>query len=369
MTTDLSVYDRLSRLRWPSSYIGKFLLIAFLGVHVPLIALVLYVTLSVGDWTSALPFLLIALLATLAGALATLLVQGKLLAPLLLTSRAMNDYVHHRARPALPTTYSDEAGLLMRAAQETITHLDELIRLKNQLLAVLSHDTRAPLSTIMMANSTLRDLLDAGSNNREITRKMLLVMQRAADQQLELMNNILLLARAETGQIEITRKRVLPSEIIERVAANAELQANQKGVELRVKDRTDRDSASDLDEAKTEQVLNNLVSNALKFTAAGGWVEIAAAADSDTVEFEVRDSGIGISPEARAKLFTAFTRAHRPGTADEPGTGLGLWIAKTFTEVQGGSIELESETGRGTCFRVRLPRCAPADPQVSGVSE
>jgi signal transduction histidine kinase len=144
MPTNLSVYDKLSRLRWPRSYLGKFLLIAFVGVHV---------TLSAGDWGLALPFLLIALLATLAGALATLLVQGKLLAPLLLTSRAMNDYVHHRARPALPTTYSDEAGLLMRAAQETITHLDELIRLKNQLLAVLSHDTRAPLSTIMMANS------------------------------------------------------------------------------------------------------------------------------------------------------------------------------------------------------------------------
>jgi signal transduction histidine kinase len=363
MATNLSVYDRLSRFRWPRSYVGKFLLVAFVGVHVPLIALVLYVTLSIRDWAAALPFLLVALLATLAGTLATLLILGKLLAPLLLTSRAMNDYVRHRARPELPVTYSDEAGLLMKAAQESITHLDELIRLKNQLLAVLSHDTRAPLSTIMMANATIRDLMNAGVGDPEIFRKMINVIQNAADQQLELMNNILLLARVETGRIEVARKRVLPAEIIERVAANAELQAKQKEVELRVKDRTDRDAVSDLDVAKTEQVLNNLVSNALKFTPSGGWVEIAATANSRAVEFEVRDTGIGMSPEVRAKLFTPFTCAHRTGTADEPGTGLGLWIAKTFTEVQGGSIELESEAGRGTCFRVRLPRYAPPDPQ------
>ncbi len=160
MRYSLTMYTRLATARWPRTYLGKFLFTAFLGVHVPLIALATYIALSISDWSVAAPFLLITLVATLLGTLATQLVQRQLLAPMLITSQALDSYVRQRSVPDLPGSYTDEAGLLMGNAQFCITHLDDLLRMKDNLLAVLSHDTRLPLTTVSLASSLCLDLLD-----------------------------------------------------------------------------------------------------------------------------------------------------------------------------------------------------------------
>jgi signal transduction histidine kinase len=94
----------------------------------------------------------------------------------------------------------------------------------------------------------------------------------------------------------------------------------------------------------------------VKFTPHGGKVVLDGKVDGESVEISVRDNGIGIDADHLARLFVPFTAAQRSGTAMEKGSGLGLWICKTFTELQGGIIGVESQPGKGSVFRLRLPR-------------
>lgn len=351
----LNIYRFLSRFSWPKSYLGKFLLTAFLGVHVPLIALVIYVATSTYDWGTAVPVLVVALLATLLGTITTQYVQGRLLAPVLRTSEALEEYVQRRTLPELPPQFTDEAGLLMGNAQVCITHLDGLLRMKNDLLGVLSHDTRLPISTTSLASSICLDILNQPQPDIEELRFMIGKIRDAADRQADMMNSILMLARADAGAIAVQREESAPGDLLRQAASNVQLQADGKGINLVVEDQIPSGMHMMLDTAKTEQVLNNLLTNAIKFTPRGGTITLAGKADGGQIEFTVRDSGIGMDQETQGLLFTPFTRAKRSGTANEKGTGLGLWICKTFTELQGGSIAVDSSVGSGTTMRVSLP--------------
>jgi signal transduction histidine kinase len=356
MNDSLQVYGRFAHARRPKSYLGKFLLIAFLGVHVPLITLVIFIALSLKDWSAAAPFLLITLVATVAGTLATQLVQRQLLAPVLITSRALDDYVRNRTVPALPALYTDEAGLLMGNAQSCITHLDDLLRLKDNLLAVLSHDTRLPLTTITLASSISLDLLDEPEVNLQELRELTMKIRAAAARQSEMMNSLLTLARSGAGRIEPQWSTTTLGDLFDTVAANIRMLAESKGIDVELNETTALNAEVRLDVAKTEQVLNNLLANAVKFTPHGGKVVLDGKVDGESVEISVRDNGIGIDADHLARLFVPFTAAQRSGTAMEKGSGLGLWICKTFTELQGGIIGVESQPGKGSVFRLRLPR-------------
>ena len=353
MTPSLRLYRSLARLPRPRSYVGKFLLVAFLGVHVPLIAVVSFVA-ARADWSTALPVVLVALGATLAGTLATMYVQGRLLAPILETSRALRGFVEHGAVPSLPVGFPDEAGRLMGHAQECIVHLAELLRLKNDLLATLSHDARSPLTSIQFASEMGRMALSDPAPDHAEVEEMFGIIDLAARRQLELMNGILTLARADSGRLSVDRGAVRLDALIGRVVELARIQAGQKGVTLRVA-AVDA-PALELDGSKTEQILGNLVNNAIKFTPSGGTVEVAVEATEEEVGFRVSDTGVGIPSPLLPALFAPFSAAQRTGTAQESGTGLGLWICRTFSELQGGRLEVESEEGRGTLVRVLFPR-------------
>lgn len=353
MQSSLQLYRSLARLPRPRSYVGKFLLVAFVGVHVPLIAVVSYVA-ARADWSTALPVVVVALAATLAGTLATMYVQGRLLAPILETSRALNRFVEDRTLPALPTGYRDEAGRLMGNAQDCLEHLADLLRLKNDLLATLSHDARSPLTSIQFASEMGRMALAEPAPDRAELEEMFGIIDLAARRQLELMNGILTLARADSGRIAVERGEVRLEELVGRVVELARVQAGRKGVEVRVVESAH--PALALDASKTEQIVSNLVSNAIKFTPAGGSVEVAVEATEGEMAVRVSDTGMGIPAPLVRSLFTPFSEAQRAGTEKEAGTGLGLWICKTFSELQGGRIEVESEAGRGTRFRVLFPR-------------
>ena len=362
MQTELNFYRQLSHLPWPQTYRGKFLLMAFLGVHLPLIALVVYTAVQLHDWSAALPFLLVTLIATLIGTIITMVIQGKLLAPLLQTSRALDRYVRDRTLPDLPKEFTDEAGLLMNNAQSCIGYLDELLRLKNNLLAVLSHDARSPISSIILAGSISRDLLNEPEIDLEELRYMNAQIMTAAERQSALMNNIMTLARSDTKTITVERRNVPLMDILRVAEENARLRADRKRINLQLLPPSSGENATaELDVAKVEQILNNLVANAIKFTPSGGTVRIGAEADGEWVEFRVQDTGIGMSDEVLSQLFAPFTRSQRPGTDQEQGSGLGLWICKTFTELHDGSITVESRPNEGSLFRVRLPKQSRAE--------
>jgi signal transduction histidine kinase len=360
--TSLRVYRWCAQLRWPSSYVGKFLFTAFVGVHIPLIAMTIYVVLSLEDWTLALPVLIVGLLATLFGTSLTLLLQRQLLTPVVVTAEAIERYTRERTLPSLPTIYSDEAGRLMQNTQLCITHLDQLLTMKNDLLAVISHDTRAPLSNIVLASQMIDVLLKNPQANSAEIRSFNALIQSAAHRQVDLMNSLMSLARADTGKLDVQRSPILLRDLLASAIANNRLRAEHKGIHLIQSGAVDPRQTVCIDVAKTEQVLNNLIQNALKYTATGGTVQIKARVTGEQLTITVRDTGVGMDAAVLNHLFKPFTIERRSGTAGEPGSGLGLWICKTFTEIQGGTISVDSTVGSGTAFEVRLPsRIAAAD--------
>ena len=155
MHQSLTLYRQLSGSRWPQSYLSKFLLVAFIGVHIPLLSLVIYMVLRSSSWSTVWPMLVVTLVATLAGSLMTIVIQRQLLAPVSETSQALLDYFQRGQIPQLPIQFRDEAGLLMANAQHCVTSLDQLLKLKSDMLAIVAHDLRSPLTTIMIANEMI----------------------------------------------------------------------------------------------------------------------------------------------------------------------------------------------------------------------
>lgn len=351
----MRVYSALSELPRPRSYVGKFLLVAFIGVHVPLIAVAVYV-ISRAQLTDALSILVVMLIATLAGTLVTLYVQARLLAPLIESSQALDEFVQNRKVPALPTRYADEAGLLMLNTQTCIQTLDELLRMKNDLLATLSHDARSPITSIRLASQLGRQASEDSVPDRSELGEMFDIIDAASERQMNMMNNLLTMARSESGKLTVDRGEVDPAVLLNRVVSGFRIQADAKNVELKVEKPADTHGAVLLDPVKTEQILGNLISNALKFTPSGGTIVVRLEEHPEEVSFSVRDSGVGMPASVQKTLFQPFGGGQRPGTNEEQGTGLGLWITRTFTEVQGGTVGFESEEGKGTEFTVRLPR-------------
>lgn len=351
----MHLYRQCASLRWPKSYVGKFLFVAFLGVHLPLITIILYIVTVSYNWNVAAPLVFVCLAATLLGTLATFFVQRQLLEPMLMTTRALDRYVQDRSVPQLPVDFTDEAGRLMHHAQSCINHLDKLLGLKNDLLAVISHDTRAPISNIVLASQLITLNLDEPDGDLEEVRDLNHQIQLLAHRQIDLMNNLMLLARADAGTIAVQERDTVLGDLLDSVRNTHRLRAEQKGVQLHIDPMSERDLEVSIDAIKTEQVLNNLVHNAVKFTPSGGRIELGAQVQNRLLTLRVQDTGAGMEEAVRAQLFTPFTRERRQGTAGEPGTGLGLWICKTFTELQGGRIEVSSQPGQGTRFEIHIP--------------
>jgi signal transduction histidine kinase len=360
LSSSLSFYGKLARLGFPQSYLGKFLFVAFLGVHVPLLSLCAYIALSMYTLKDALPILFIALVATLVGTGATLFVQGKLLAPVLAVSRALMEYSRNRTIPQLPTHFDDEAGTLMANAQYSIEDLERFLAMKNNFLAILSHDIRSPLTSTILGADILERELEEPAIRKALFRKILGQIQTSSQYQLGLMNGILGLARAESGGLTLTVSDITPAYLLEQVQATASFQAESKNITLTVDTDDCADEMLTLDTDKTIQVLNNLLHNAVKFTNSGGTIRIGVQCTENTVEFRVEDNGVGMEPSVAEQLFDRFSKGQRFGTSGESGTGLGLWICKTFTEAQKGTIHAHSILGKGTTFVVTLPKVVTA---------
>jgi signal transduction histidine kinase len=180
---------------------------------------------------------------------------------------------------------------------------------------------------------------------------------------LNLINDILDLAKIEAGKMEVRPEELSVPEMAESQVTMLRPQAEKKNIEL----RTQYDSSLPLirqDPAKLQQVLSNLLSNAIKFTPEGGRVLLKAQADGNDIVFTVTDTGVGIAPEDQESIFEKFRQAGNPLTREHEGTGLGLSIVRELCKLLGGDISLKSELGRGSTFTIRLPREIKPDSQL-----
>jgi NtrC-family two-component system sensor histidine kinase KinB len=231
-----------------------------------------------------------------------------------------------------------------------VTHFEELDRLKSDFVSTASHELRGPLTGVAMSVSLLRESAWPRLASKE--QSLLAAAEEDLARLRALVNDLLDLSRIESGRVELSFMPMSPTAIIERIVEIFEPQARQAGIELR---STFPDELPEVrvDATKVTWVLSNLVSNALRYTSAGGFIDIAAMPAGRHVHVSVKDSGVGIPPELQGRVFDKFVRVG-PDQA-EGGTGLGLAICKEIVRAHGGTIWVESESGKGSTFTFTIP--------------
>lgn len=229
------------------------------------------------------------------------------------------------------------------AAAQRATHL------RNEILGVVSHDLRNPLSVMAMCGARLAG---EGELDREATVGIGETIQEAADWMQRLVADLLDIASIEAGKLSVQKRRHDPVIIAAKSVVALEHIAAERQINLEVI-TPDTVALIAVDEQRILQVLSNMIGNALKLTSRGGQVRLEVADQGDTVRFSVRDTGCGIPPDQIPRLFDRFWRADQ--RASVRGSGLGLSIAKGIIDAHGGRIWVESEVGVGSTFFFTLP--------------
>ena len=219
---------------------------------------------------------------------------------------------------------------------------------KSEFLAQMSHEIRTPLNGVLGMAQAMAAAGDLGDEQRE----RLGVIRESSEALLKILNDVLDISKIEARKLEVESVEFDLRETLSSVSATFLPVAAQRGLELSVQ-LGDAEGVYRGDPSRVRQIISNLVSNALKFTAVGS-IRVRAARDGEGIRIEVADTGIGISPEVAEHLFAKFVQADASTTRRYGGTGLGLAISRELAELMGGSITLDSTPGQGTTFIVRL---------------
>jgi signal transduction histidine kinase len=230
------------------------------------------------------------------------------------------------------------------------THLLKLDRTKDEFIALVSHELRTPLTSIHGYLELMKDSESGRLNDTQV--HFLGVIERNSVRLMHMVSDLLLVAQAESGELALELEDVRLSTLAAGSVEAALPAAESAGIALSLSATTDACVSGD--PVRLAQVLDNLISNALKFTPAGGAAEVLLTATRDTVKLEVRDTGMGMSTAEQAKLFTRFYRTREATEHAIQGTGLGLTITKAIVERHGGTITVTSARGMGTTFTVEL---------------
>jgi signal transduction histidine kinase len=252
-----------------------------------------------------------------------------------------------------------EADIYMRGQEvsEANRKLREIDRLRTNFFANVSHELRTPLTLIL--GPVARMLAAAGPGDPN--RRGLETVERNAKLLLKQVNDLLDIAKLEAGQLDLDYAKVDMAQFVRLLAANFEGLAHDHRIALNV--HAPETLLVEMDEEKVERVILNLLSNAFKFTPAAGSIDIAVERDGEGVVLRVADSGPGIPPASRDKVFERFQQLEDTGKTG--GTGLGLSIVKEFVMLHGGGVHVETSALGGAAFVVRLPLTAPQGAEVA----
>jgi signal transduction histidine kinase/CheY-like chemotaxis protein/CHASE3 domain sensor protein len=237
--------------------------------------------------------------------------------------------------------------------------LEQASRYKSDFLANMSHELRTPLNSSLILAKLLADNPDGNLSDEQV--KFAETIRSSGNDLLCLINDILDLSKIEAGHMEIRPEEVLLSEIAANVRRTFEPLASEKRLRLTTSVGADCPASIVSDRQRLEQVLKNLVSNAVKFTEQGEVELTVEKAFDGRLAFAIRDTGIGIAEEQREVVFEAFRQADGTTNRKYGGTGLGLSISRELTRLLGGHIGLESEIGKGSTFTVTLPETFEPD--------
>jgi PAS domain S-box-containing protein len=254
-----------------------------------------------------------------------------------------------------------------KQAMSAKAEAEEAGRVKSEFLATMGHEIRSPLSGLLGVIELLRDTPMAAEQSR-----MVGLVHGSAASLLCIVNDILDFSKIEAGGMMLNREPTDPREMVAATIAAIAIAAAKKGLQFTWDIATDVPACLSLDPLRLRQILVNLLQNAIKFTASGA-VGLAVTrteqpASEPVLCFAISDTGIGMTPEQRGRLFEPFTQADASTTKLFGGTGLGLTISRRLARMLGGDITVESEPNRGSVFELRLP-LALAEPSVVSVED
>lgn len=277
----------------------------------------------------------------------------------------VRDVSAHRAADRALAQTTDE----LRVANETLaTRARELAALdarKDALLGHAAHDLRNPLGIIVGYTRFLLDALETIEPGE--LREILASMERSAKSMARLVDDLVDVSAIEAGTLRLALASVDLREVVDGALAGVRGMASAKGIRLIVERPSDPMRCT-VDADRFAQVVENLATNAIKYSEPGTTIEVHLSCRGDRVALLVADQGVGIAPDALERIFRPFEKARASGTAGEKSFGLGLSIVKKIVDAHGGTIRAESEVGKGSRFSVELPG-RPSDARLAAPPE
>lgn len=232
---------------------------------------------------------------------------------------------------------------------QNLTTQRKLETVRRDFVSNVSHELRTPLASL----KALTETLQAGAlSDPPAAQRFLSQMDDEIDNLTQMVQELLELSRIESGKVPLQKKKVTPSEVIEPAVQRMALQAQRSNLALSI-DCPENLPPIEVDSSRLQQVLVNLIHNAIKFTLPGGSIQVSATARENEVVFCVKDSGVGITPDDMGRIFERFYKADRARSSG--GTGLGLSICRHLVEAHGGRIWVESRPGVGSSFYFSIP--------------
>ena len=345
----MQLYKKLSHIGFlKNNYAFKFLFVAFIGIHIPLIGLLFFVLYG-SKTISADTILIFALIMTLVATGTTLLFLKQLIKPIEVASKALNEYRDTRVVPSLPTNFSDEAGLLMRNIQESIAENETFITEKQDLVYLLSHDLRN-----FVGNSKSVALLILEEEPSESITELAQLILQSAEQQYNYIENFIKLLKEQDQIIEKKSENdmVQFSSIFSVVSKQLDQLLSHKNIKLDLSIEVE-EALLKIDEILLIRVLVNLIDNAIKFSFPNSEIKVRVYVQDRKLFFTIADKGLGFDQKQSHELFSKFTKMSKLGTLNEPSTGIGLYLCKKIIERHDGQILAESDgINKGATFSV-----------------
>ncbi|MEZ5071680.1 MAG: response regulator [Bacteroidales bacterium] len=262
-----------------------------------------------------------------------------------------------------------ELHKINKELREAKEQAEESDRLKSTFLANMSHEIRTPMNGILGFAGLLQNPDLSGEQQKDYIE----IIQKSGRRMLNMINDLVDISRIEAGQTEIHVREVEVGPVLQDLYSFFEPEADEKGIELEyVIEPDQKDTVLLADEDRLIQILSNLIKNALKFTEKGR-IRFGMAKVEKKLEFFVKDTGIGIAPELKEKVFERFRQGDHLTTDAYEGSGLGLSICKAFVEEHGGQIWVDSTPGKGSTFYFTIPfgpeQQTETDPETTDAAE
>ncbi len=230
-----------------------------------------------------------------------------------------------------------------------VTRLERTEAMRRTFVADVSHELRTPIASIAAAAETLADAEPDPAESEHL----LDLIRRQSDRMRELIDDLMDLAQIESGAVELVTSEILVEELLRETADDFSDAAARKSIVFST--QLEPNLTVRGDRRRLSQVVRNLIDNAIKFSPEGGVVTLRSAREPGAASVSVGDNGPGIARSEQGKIFQRFYQVDRSRSKTRPGTGLGLSIVKHIVALHGGTVEVESELGRGSLFRIRLP--------------